>query len=265
MTLIVGILCRDGVVLASDSAATFGSAGRPTIGQQEMRKLRRINDHLLYTSTGAVGISQLIADKLKSLWEGKIFSGSQSPENVMDKIGKEIVQLVGPYLQTANLQRSLVGDASSSLCKSLVAMPVNQKSCLFNFDVNGAPERSTPDLPFIALGSGQPIADPFLAFLRRLLWSDREPTLAEGRLAAVWTIEHVGRTNPGGVGGSVQLATLAPSAGKTPTVSEVSEEDIQEHLQRVVSAEQSLVSELRGTSMALADAGLLTPPHLESA
>ena len=260
MTLIVGILCKDGVVLASDSAATFGSAVQPTIGQQEMRKLRRLNDPILYTNTGAIGISQLIADKLKSLWEAKTFSNYQSPETVMDKIGKEIVQLVGPYLQTANLQRPLVGDASSSLCKSLVAMPVNQKPCLFNFDYNGAPERSTPDLPFIALGSGQPIADPFLAFLHRLLWRDREPTLAEGRLAAVWTIEHVRRTNPGGVGGSVQLATLASSTGKMPTVSEVSEEGIQEHLQRVTSAEQSLVSELRGTSVASADAGLPAPP-----
>ncbi len=260
MTLIVGILCKDGVVLASDSAATFGSAVQPTIGQQEMRKLRRLNDPILYTNTGAIGISQLIADKLKSLWEAKTFSNYQSPETVMDKIGKEIVQLVGPYLQTANLQRPLVGDASSSLCKSLVAMPVNQKPCLFNFDYNGAPERSTPDLPFIALGSGQPIADPFLAFLHRLLWRDREPTLAEGRLAAVWTIEHVRRTNPGGVGGSVQLATLASSTGKMPTVSEASEEGIQEHLQRVTSAEQSLVSELRGTSVASADAGLPAPP-----
>ncbi len=260
MTLIVGILCKDGVVLASDSAATFSSGVQPTIGQQEMRKLRRVNDHILYTSTGAVGISQLIADKLKSLWEAKTFSGSTSPETVMDRIGKEIIALVGPYLQTANLQRTLVGDASSSLCKSLVAMPVNQKPCLFNFDYNGAPERSTADLPFIALGSGQPIADPFLAFLRRLLWSSREPTLAEGRLAAVWTIEHVRRTNPGGVGGGVQLAILAFSTGKMPTVSEVSEESIQEHLQRVTSAEQSLVSELRGTSVVLAGAELPDPP-----
>ena len=262
MTLIVGILCKDGVVLASDSAATFGSAGLPTIGQQEMRKLRQINDHVLYTSTGAVGISQLIADKLKSLWDAKTFSSFQSPEAVMDKIGKEIVSLIGPYLQTANLQRSLIGDASSSLCKSLVAMPVNQKPCLFNFDFNGAPERSTPDLPFIALGSGQPIADPFLAFLRRLLWTGREPTLSEGRLAAVWTIEHVRRTSPGGVGGNIQLATLASSANKMPNVIQASEEDVQEHLQRVASAEQVLVSELCGTREVAAGTVLPTPPAL---
>lgn len=61
MTLIVGILCKDGVVMASDSAASFGANGMMTIGQQETRKIVRINDHILFTSTGAVGISQLVA------------------------------------------------------------------------------------------------------------------------------------------------------------------------------------------------------------
>src|SRR5262249_47299544 len=133
MTLIVGILCKESVVLGSDSAATFALGATPTIGQQEMRKLRRLNENLLYSSSGAVGISQLISQKLKSLWENKAFSGLTAPEAVMDKIGKEIVALIGAYLQTANLQRSLTGDASSSLCKSVVAIPVQTKPCLFSF------------------------------------------------------------------------------------------------------------------------------------
>jgi hypothetical protein len=265
MTLIVGILCKESVVLASDSAATFASGAIPTIGQQEMRKLRRLNENLLYSSTGAVGISQLVSQKLKSLWENKAFSGLTAAEAVMDKIGKEIVNLIGPYLQTANLQRSLTGDASSSLCKSIVALPVQNKPCLFSFDFNGAPEQSTPDLPFISLGSGQPIADPFLALLRRLLWSGREPSLAEGRLAAVWTIEHVRRTNPGGVAGDIQLAALvATASGKLPIVTEHSSEDVQEHLQRIASAEQVLVEEIRGSKTTQPSAPLPTPPSTET-
>jgi hypothetical protein len=261
MTLIVGILCKDSVVLASDSAATFSSGSIPTIGQQEMRKLRRVNENILYTSTGAVGISQLITQKLKALWDGKRFSGLKAPEEVMDLIGKEIVQLIVPYLQSANLQRPLTGEANSSLCKSIVAIPVNSKPCLFSFDFNGAPEQNTPDLPSISLGSGQPIADPFLAYLRRLLWSGAEPTLPEGRFAAVWTIEHVRRTNPGGVAGEIQLATLAGLApGRMPVVTEHSQVDVQEHLQKIASAEQVLVQELRGKKAEALPAQLPTPP-----
>ena len=194
MTLIVGILCKDGVVMASDSAATFATSGRPTIGQQAMRKLVRVNDHILLSGTGAVGISQLIADELDTLWSKKALSSLPTPEAMMDKVGKAILQRTGSYLQSAQVQKQLTGDASQSLCKSLVAMPHERRACLFQFDFNGAPERATKDLPFVALGSGQPIADPFLAFLRRLWWMEEEPTLAEGRLAAVWTIDHVTRT-----------------------------------------------------------------------
>jgi predicted proteasome-type protease len=246
VTLIVGLLCRDGVVVASDSAATFGTSAAPTIGQQAVQKVRRLNENLIYASTGAVGIAQIVADKLKSLWDAKALSGAGTPEAAMDKIGKEITQLVGPYLHTAQMQRALTGDASTSLCKSLLAIPVGQVPCLFQFDCNGAPERATPDLPFVALGIGQPIADPFLALLKRLLWPNEEPSLAEGRLAAVWAIDHVRRTNPGGVGGEIQLACLVPKPGKMPSVSVATEQDINEHLQKVALTEAALVEQVRG-------------------
>ena len=151
-----------------------------------------------------------------------------------------------PYLQSGKWQHDVTGDASTSLCKSLVALPVNHEPHLFSFDYNGAPERSTPELPFISMGSGQPLADPFLALLHRLLWKGVAPTVAEGRLAAVWTIEHVSHTNPGGVGGPVQLATLSGS-GRQPSVTVISDKDVDEHRQKVTAAEQALIAEIRGT------------------
>ena len=243
MTIVVGILCGDGVVMASDSAATFAESGNPTIGQQEVRKILKLNDSILYSSSGAVGISQIIAHEIKSGWDKNQY-GSAPPEEVMDKIGKRISELVAPYLHSANMVRPLVGDASMSLCKSIVSMPVKRVPCLFNFDYNGAPERSTRELPFVSIGSGQRIADPFLALLKRLLWKDAQPTLSEGRLAAVWTIDHVRLTNPGGVGGAIQLATLSAKDGKQPTVTIFPENDVQEHLQHIRLAEKALYDEI---------------------
>lgn len=152
MTVVVGILCKDGVVMASDSAATFGSAGVLTIGQQEVQKIQRLNESILYGSTGAVGMSQLICDKLKGLWSDKKFA-SKNCDDVMDIIGKTIVSTLGPYLQSANWVRPLTGDSATSLCKSLVAMPVNRVPMLYQFDFNGAPERATRDLPFVCAGA----------------------------------------------------------------------------------------------------------------
>lgn len=242
MTLLVGIRCSDGVVVASDSAATFGNGQQPTIGQQVVQKVWKLNNHIIYCGTGAVGIAQIISDHIRTMWDNRAFGGHMTPEAAMDKIGKAILQLVVPYIQTSEM----TGSPDTSRCKSLVAIPIAQTPELFQFDINGAPERCNDGLPFVALGSGQLIADPFLAFLRRLLWSHRVPTLSEGRLAAVWTIDHVRRTNPGGVGGDIQLATLEATGRSMPQVTVASQSQVEEHLQKVHLAEEALVSNLTG-------------------
>lgn len=245
MTLIVGLKCSDGIVIASDSAATFAAGALRTIGQQSVQKVLRVNDHMLFSATGAIGMAQLIADRLGTLWKENAFSKTHTAATAMDRIGKEIGTLVSPYMQSAQIQRNLTGEAGTSLCKSLVALPVSKQPHLFQFDFNGAPEEVTAQLPFVALGSGQPIADPFLAFLRRVFWPTTAPTLAEGRLIAVWTIEHVAQTNPGGVGGPVQLATLTLASGAA-TVTMETPEAIEEHKQKVESAEKAMLAHVRG-------------------
>jgi len=244
VTLIVGILCRDGVVMASDSAATYASVGRPTIGQQAVKKIQRLNDHVLFASSGAVGMGQMICDRINTLWTNKQLGGDKTQDGVMAVLAGNVGQVVAPFLQSGRVQQQITGDASASICTSMLALPIKNVATLMTFDVNGAPERATKETPFVALGSGQAIADPFLALIRRLLWETAEPTVAEGRLAAVWAIDHVSRTHPGGVGGNVQLATLSSEQGKMPTVQVI--EDPSEHLKQVSEAETALVNHLRG-------------------
>ena len=71
----------------------------------------------------------------------------------------------------------------------------------------------TDELPFVAVGSGQLIADPFMAFLRRVFWKDSRPNLAGGVFAAVWTLFHTIETNPGGVAEPVQIVVLEKRNG----------------------------------------------------
>lgn len=247
MTLIVGILCSDGVVMASDSAATLSTGMTPTIGQQPVKKILNLSNAILYGSTGSVGMSQLIWHTISTAWNRQANSIKGAPDDgtVMKILGEEIARTLGTYLQTGALTRQLGVDGSASLCKSLVAIPVQRIPTLFTFDYGGQPEKATPELPFVAMGSGQSIADPFLAFLKRLLWPNRLPTLAEGRLAAVWTIVHVTQTHPGGVGGDIQLWMLPRAAGNAmPVPVELGEDQIQEHRQQVAAASAALVREL---------------------
>lgn len=243
MTVLVGIQCKDGVVIASDSAATFGANGHATIGQQSVQKVSLIQDRIVFAGTGAVGIAQLIIQSLDAGWTAGVFKNIKSGPDMMRLIGVRIGETVAPFLQTGKLQHGLTGEASASLCKSLIALPVVKKFKLFQFDFGGAPEQATEQLPFIALGSGQAIADPFLALLKGMMWSESVPTLAEGRLAAIWTIDHVRRTNPGGVGGEIQLATLTDA---TESIKMADSGDVDEHLQVVQNGLKALVKEIRG-------------------
>lgn len=211
-------------------------------------KIYRPCDHIIYTGTGAVGIAQVINGHLRDQWAQECYKALKSPESAMHQLGMEIAKLVSPYMQLAQIQRQLVGDSAASLTKSMIAFPVKRKSYLFTFDFNGAPEMASEKLPFVALGSGQPIADPFLAFLSRVLWENRQPTLAEGRLAAAWTIDHVRRTNPGGVGGETCMAILEEQQGALPRVKDMGSAELQEHQQRIDGAERAITNELRAES-----------------
>lgn len=258
MTVLVGIRCNGGVVIASDSAATFGANGQATIGQQSVQKVAIIQNRIVFAGTGAVGIAQLIIDSLDRGWGiERAFTALRTAPQMMHAVGTRIGALVEPYLKTAGLQMQVTREANASLCKCLVAMPVANRFHLFQFDFNGSPELATRDLPFVALGSGQAIADPFLALLKRLLWPNHEPSIAEGRLAAVWTIDHVRRTTPGGVGGEIQLATLTDAAqGVNESVALAGQDEVNEHLQAVEAALEALVAQIRGvaTTRATVDA-----------
>jgi len=170
------------------------------------------------------------------MWTKKQFSGGEpvtAMKTIAQGIGAEIRKLAEP---AASLVPFLGNNASFSpiACKSMVAMALKKRPCLFQFDYSGAPEQASKELPFISLGSGQPIADPFLALLKRILWADREPTVAEGRFVAAWTIYHVERTIPGGVGGNIQVATLTDG----PKIEFVSDQG--EHEQAVAAAEAAI-------------------------
>jgi 20S proteasome alpha/beta subunit len=74
LTLLVGSRCEGGVVVASDSAAAYTSGFLITIGQQEVQKVHKVSDDLVYASTGAIGVSQLIIAELTKIDGQKYFS-----------------------------------------------------------------------------------------------------------------------------------------------------------------------------------------------
>jgi hypothetical protein len=68
MTVIVGILCSDGVVIGTDSAMVAGRAGRYTIERQDgdVLKIEIIENNIITAVTGAMGLAQRFNDQLTS-------------------------------------------------------------------------------------------------------------------------------------------------------------------------------------------------------
>jgi len=255
MTLIVAVKCRDGIVVGADGAATLGSMGQMTV-RQPVKKLGIISDEVIVGVSGHVGLGQRLAGTMTELYQASAFvqNGKPLPPHlVMTLIRENFWKHINLEMQVAQVAQKLVGQSAlnNALNAAVVAMPVAGQGCLFQFDPQGAPEEATENLPFIAIGSGQNTADPFLAFLRRNFWSDGLPSLADGTFAAYWTLEYAIKGAPGGISDPIQIITL--SRGKKGWLAEeLSNSDLQEHRQSVATAEQSLRDFRKGLDPATA-------------
>jgi len=242
MTLIIGIKCKDGIVLGADGAATLGAMGQGII-LQPMKKLEIISNAIVLGVSGPVGLGQRFKGELEQLWSDRKLSGKQTFE-AMGILRQALWKHAKEEWEVATVTKQSIGNIAllSAACQTLLAIPVSKKLCLFQFDQQCAPEEATENLPFVAIGSGQNIADPFLAFLRRVFWPDRLlPSLADGIFATVWTLEHAIKTNPGGVADPKQIVTVK-NKGSDFKIRELPEVELEEHIEAGYSAEKYLAN-----------------------
>jgi len=243
MTLIIGIKCKDGIVMAADGAATLGSMGQHT-AQQPTKKLSILKDKIIMGVSGPVGLGQMLKGKMDSIWDAGMLR-NKKPHEAMSLISTGLREYIIPELKVAEISRNVIGNIglSSALSATLVALPASRELCLIQFDQQGAPEETTEELPFACIGSGQSIADPFLGLLRRVFWSDHQPNIDEGLFAAVWALDHAIKVNPGGVAEPMQIITMVQSGSDTK-IKELSFEEITEHKEAVRNAERAMAISL---------------------
>lgn len=212
MTVLVGILCDDGVVIGSDSALTFGvDPIVRTIEQNNAVKVHVIGNKLITATTGAVGLSQRFVELLKA----QANSGKLDGAKVMEVATSIAESVVSNFRRTTSALQMQPNHGWGLGC--LIAMAVAGKPELFEFDPIGFhPERKGDKDPdgkcrstrIVSMGSGQTLADPFLGFVSGLFWKEEPPRLVDAKLAVVWTLQHAITLNTGGIGGNIQLAVL---------------------------------------------------------
>lgn len=230
MTLIVGVICRDGAVVGADSVATAGTA----VEQQVSDKITIEEDNVIIACSGAAGLSQLIKEELSGSWHDvKQFSCSKDVRNA---ISDAMYAQIEPTVKRAKS----AGNAFSG-CDTLVAMPINYNPVLFHFNGLADSIERNSDLPFVSIGSGSRFADPFLAFLKRILWRDSAPNSTRMAVFGVlWTLQHVSKVSPGlGVGEPHRIAVLE-NRGSGWIANRLSEGELLEHRQAIIDAEDAL-------------------------
>jgi 20S proteasome alpha/beta subunit len=242
MTLIIGMLCQDGVVIGADGQATFGAGGIRTI-RQEVKKLNKIGDCAAIATSGPIGLGQQFHAELDKFWTGNKLSG-KTPHEAMGMIQSAFLPHIEREFAAAKVAVPVLGNVAveSAVSYTMVAMVLKKQPCLIQFNQQGSPELATAKLPFIALGSGQLLADPFLAFLRRIFWPDHSPTVNEGVLATLWSLTQAIRTNPGGVGDPIQIMTLEKDERGEFKIRELTDSDLGEHEQAIADAEKVLAN-----------------------
>jgi 20S proteasome alpha/beta subunit len=231
MTVLVGILCSDGVVIGADSSATFGPhAGHPTI-EQRVQKVFVVQDRIIIAGTGQIGACQRFNAAIDHAWNNKKFSGISSPTD----FGKTVCRVGIEDFASTEMKQGSFG--------ALVAFPTKAGLSLCEFAVaDFQPELKTESMWFASMGSGQPITDPFLGLMRRVFFPSGQPTVKEGLFIATWALKHAIELNPGGINGPPQIATLQQNGKGEPQARILTEDELEEHNNSVEAAERHLAS-----------------------
>jgi 20S proteasome alpha/beta subunit len=190
LTLLVGICCADGVVIAADQQATHGAVGQPPTIAQAIVKPQIIGGQAVYAFSGPVSVGQQIAAKITDLQPQ--FGGTKCAA-MIPKIQAAIRDVLNPAFETAASAAKVMGQQlalQDVLCGSLLAAKFSDGIRLLDISPQGSCEILTPEkIACVCLGSGKPNGDPILRFLWNVYWKDQPPTLREATLAAYWTIQ----------------------------------------------------------------------------
>ena len=195
MTLLVGIKCKDGVVIGSDSAMLFGMMPNHfTISQYTEDKVRVLHDQIIVAGTGHIGLGQRFIFQVAQLYKNGGFSKADNREPVT--IGRELSKSAIHDFASTRVPQGQYG--------ALLAFPLKYDSKdeveMIEFQVSDfQPEVKTEHLWYASMGSGQPIADPLLGLVREAYWKDGVPDVKQGLFAATFVLYLACNMAPGGV------------------------------------------------------------------
>jgi 20S proteasome alpha/beta subunit len=227
MTILVGILCADGVVVGSDSSATFSAGPRLQTIEQPVRKTFTVGTDVILATTGAGGLGQRFEFVLHELRHRLPDWHERHHLPLAVQVCREMLQ---------HLQQTFLGPGQIG---ALVAFACQDGFHLCEFATTDfQPELKTEDTWFVSMGSGQMITDPFFGMLRRTLFRESRPTLDEAVVLTVWALHNAIELNVGGINGPMQLGVLRRPAPDAPAQARlIPSNELKEHVAALARVE----------------------------
>lgn len=248
MTVIIAVQCQDGsVVVAADGAATLTKDDGSLTTRQPVSKLCLIDNKALFAHSGTVGLGQRLQAVFDDICRTKGIEKKYDPAGTMQYLRNIFWEkVIKDESDVVNQSKpELFRLAERALHQQfLVALPPPKNStipCVIQFSWNAFPEMLTSNLPCASLGSGQAIADPFLSFIRRVLWNGKAPSnIADGIFAVTWTLHYVVESSPAFISKPCQMMVIRHTIQDENNwlTEEVPSPNLEEHFEHVYAIEE---------------------------
>jgi 20S proteasome alpha/beta subunit len=241
MTLLVGILCTNGAVIAADQQTTHGNFAVHTIGQQAT-KIRSIADDTLYAGSGPLGLAQQYAHIIEN--EHHQFK-NRNFHSLAPLLQKKMRDLLDPAFVTAGHASRVIGQAAQSdvILSSLLATVCKDGLVLWEISQQcGFEALTAAGVSFVCVGSGKSNADPFLRFIWDVYFpGTARPNVSEGSLIAYWTVRTVIDSRTSGVGYNPDVFVIE-QINKTYKSRQLSKDDLIGHDELIGAASGAMRS-----------------------
>lgn len=207
MTILVGVKCTDGVVIGADSIATSSTGSQRVMQVPSNDKIKIFENHVICATTGSVGLAQRLHLHVLQATKGNVFANLA--------VGEAAGNVSTRFLTDCDKTRIFRSPPGGLGFGALVAAPIKDEAHLIEYDsIQFQPEFKEGNLFYVSMGSGQALADPFLAFVARVLWKNEQPTVDQAKFGVYWALAHTIQHAPGGVGEPIHLAELRKHEGK---------------------------------------------------
>lgn len=199
MTVVLGLRCADGLILATDSQGTASMPGGYPV-RIRTPKIHQVGESLLFAGTGSQGIGQRVEAALRNNLT------KLNKKQPRAKLGVEIFRIVNPLQKEAEASYVQVPQASMPVWGGIFCGQSSEGPYLLEIDLNGTWQFHDTQ-PFTATGSGHAFAH--LAISSVLHYEVEKQPLQIAQMLAYRAIENVCLASAFGVNVPVQMGVLA--------------------------------------------------------